>query len=290
MQDDKTIMVKVNEDLHPKTKRFPFVDKNGGSHESVAAAFVKVTEGRISMLTVSQILATLVKIMLAQFTQHKDTLGGLLRTTIGKNFILTQKKVDFLPGEPEKGWGYLYGVALAKARTLFINMSEGQKYEESTGAVPPGCQPCLRCGGHGRVAGTGYYLSVSDPKYPGGWKYIGPCFDCLPKGQTERGLGYITRSKARHNWTYAHDAHNTERWNDNHVGIEENLWNPDDSSLWKFTPVCSVCGIEAGKGVTLIVGRNDSPTLCQNCIRANPESVTNMKEVTLNVDSEEVPT
>ena len=256
MSKSEKITVKVNEDLHPKTRRYPFVDKNGDKHESVASAFVKVTEGFVSKLTVGQIIEILAKIIFTQIVTHKDKLGGLIRSTMGMTFVLGQKNVDFLPGEPSQGWSMLYGVALSKARQMFLDVAKFASLTESTGAVPPGCQPCLRCGGSGTTAGHGHFLAVFDGKGREGWKHVGACFDCLPKGQTERGLGYITRSKARHNWTYAHDAANTTRWNDNHVGIEENLWNPDDSNLWKIV--------------------------------LDPADV-NMKEVILDVDDSEVP-
>lgn len=256
MAKTEKIIVKVNEDLHPKTKRFPFVDKSGTKHESVAAAFLKVTEGRISRITVSQIIDTLTRIIYTQISTYPDKLGGLIRSTIGMNFILGQKTVDFLPSMGcSQGWNELYGVALSKARKMFLNVTKATSLEESTGAVPGGTQPCLKCGGSGEIAGTGYYLNVADDKYPGGWKYVGACFDCLPKGDTSgRGRGWIDRSQARKNHTYflRHEI----QWTESHGGIDGlNLWDPDDSNLWKM-----------------------------------PERPVNMKEVILDVHDSEVPT
>ena len=232
MSNDKFITIRPNTELHPKSKKHPFTDKNGASHVSVAMAFVAVTKGFVSKLTLNHAVEILAKILFSQFTQHPEEFGGILRSTVGSNFKLDQKKVNFLPNINNYGTTNIFCSALSRARTWFINLTDGEKFQTSRGPVPVGAQPCLKCGGSGDVGGSGYHLAVCDPKYPGGWKYIGPCFDCLPKGSQEgRGLGHITRSMARRNLNYYNN--NSERWDDNHVGIQNNnLWNPDDNSLW----------------------------------------------------------
>ncbi len=259
MSKTEKIIVMPNEDLHPKTIRFPFVDKNGVRHSSVAQAFIRVTEGRISNVTVAQIIETLTRIIFTQISQHKEKLGGLIRTTIGMNFELGQKNVDFLPGEPNQGWGFLYGVAINKARKLFLEMANMNDLITSTGPVPHNAQPCLKCGGSGDIAGHGNHLMVTDERYLGGWKYRGICFDCEPRtadgSRAPRGLGYITRGMARSNWIYYHgSANNRVKWDDNHVGIEANLWNPDDSSLWYYSGPVNM------KEVVLDVHDSEVPT------------------------------
>jgi len=282
--NDKVIVVNPKEDLHPKTKRYPFKDKNGNEFKSVAEAFIKATEGMTISVTNAMII--LVKIIVAQVMWNRKALGAIFKASMGKKFVLNQKQVDFLP-DP-KAWGTegknLYGVVLQKVRGVLIEMINRAKLEESRGTVPNGCQPCLKCGGEGKQAGSGHWMSVADGSAKG-WKYIGPCYDCLPSGGGDRGLGYITRALARKNWTYR--THNPKRWDETHYGIEANLYDPDDNSLWKYVPKCSYCGVEAGQGVPIFVGKGDKPDVCRNCLNDHGGDV-NM--TVIKVEKEDLPT
>jgi hypothetical protein len=279
--NDNEITIRVKEDLHPKTRRFPFVDKQDKEYRSVAEAYVTVTKGKTPSLL--QAMTILIKIIISQVEQNAD-LKAIFQASVGKTFTMTQKTFDFIPF---KGFGSvangnavnLYGICLNKARDTIINRIKKATagvidVMESTGAVPEGAVPCLKCGGEGDVAGSGYWAAVADDRNPEGWKYSGPCFDCLPKGDTSgRGKGYITRSIARKLWTWASDPRNAHKIQD-----RSNFRDPDDASIWKIIPKCKECGVEAGQGVQLFIGRGEDPTLCKTCVENNGGGV-NMKPI-----------
>ena len=297
MDDSKNIIVKRTNgerNLHPNAK-LPFTDTNGVEHQSVAKAYLSITEGK--QYSLKNVLEILFRIIMSQVSQVNE-IKALFLASVGKSFIFEAKDPDYFPHE---GWGLikvqgegkqfhfegknLYGILLRRVRDAIINKLNIERVETSSGAVPNGCQPCLRCGGEDVVAGSGYWASVADGSAVG-YKHIGPCFDCLPKAQpgvegTGRGLGYITRSLARKNWTYA--THNGTRWNDNHRGIEENLYDPNESNLWRKVPKCSGCG---AVGVELF-GKSIDDLACKDCLHNNPKNFVTMDEV--KIEEENIP-
>jgi hypothetical protein len=258
-------------ELHPKY-RVEFNDSNDNQHQSVMEAYTSlVGEKKIGVNIAMQILTKIIVCVARQIPEIK----AIFLASVGKTFMFTQKDPDFLPQFPGyewPTWGLIdhegkkagrnvYGQVLNQVRNQIINDARREELSRSQGPVPQGCQPCLRCGGEGQLAGSGHYwVDDGSTKGPG---RVGACFDCLPKGENKRGLGYITRAKARHNWTYA--THNRNRWDDNHHGIEANLYNPDDNAMWTFVPTCAKCGRGPGEGTMLFVGRNGQPTLCKTC-------------------------
>ena len=277
-------------ELHPKARN-TVKDNNGVEHESVMAAYLSVVgEKKISFINCFKIL---VKIFMTMVNQN-PSIKAILLATAGKPIRFEHNDpVEFvsMPGLTMPTWGSMpqdkggfigknqWGTVINTVRSELIHQMEMSKYEQSTGAVPPNTQPCLRCGGHGQVAGTGYYLCVADGSATG-WKHVGACFDCLPKGKLDRGLGYITRAKARHNWTYR--THNPKKWDESHIGCEANLYNPDDNNLWRPQLACETCGKKNGEGVVIFVGRNNEPTLCKPCfMEQKAEEVINQNLVSM---------
>ena len=263
-------------ELHPKYPA-PFKDKNGVEHKNVMEAFMSVVGNKA--INIPLAIGLLIKIVVSQAVQVAK-IRAIFQSSINTFFLFNQEDPEFLPrGDITNTWGRvtkddkvigknLYGLVLRKARDQIVLNMKRAEFDESTGGVPGGCQPCVKCGGHGDVAGTGYFKAVANND--GDWKYIGPCFDCMPRNSTEpRGLGYITRSKARSNWIY----------NQTNPGkfAEDNLHNPDDVSLWRGA--CSMCGIKAGEGVVIFVGRNGEPTVCKKCFVEHKakDMVDNMK-------------
>ncbi len=123
----------------------------------------------------------------------------------------------------------MLGKILSNIRKTLVDEIKKGKYRGSLGKVPRGCQPCVKCGGSGSSAGSGYYVMKNGNH--------GRCFNCFPRNGTgSHGLGYITRSKALSLWGY--------QYHHPGVGLGE-IPDPHDNDLWQAAPLTEV--VEMGE-------------------------------------------